>query len=304
LSFNLYMMNLWIGLCKGAHGLPTDLVDYGYCIRAMERTFANSDLNEVKPELIASSSSLGHTILLEWKEGPNTRHDQLSRYSRVHTGDICDKALIPPSECKEHDVVIIGKREFQERLEHGLRNGGFSFPLLLVSQNCIQLVLNEFRRKQLNEVFHRGLTYEPDKIPVSYVPFDVDSTLDLVGESVIPKVLEYMHKRKSQVLLEDLSRDIVPMYSLMGPDYRKQMREKVKRVMRKASETKFSHYLIRNREAKALAPTASAPTETWDIVNNPISLSTDKRTQEYQRLRGLQSAFLQDLRSGQERLPF
>ncbi|RLC64196.1 MAG: hypothetical protein DRI48_07805 [Chloroflexi bacterium] len=293
------MMNLWIGLCKGAHGLPNDFINHGYCIRAIERTFANSDMNDVKPELIASSSSLGHTMLLEWKEGPNTVHDQLLRYSRVHTEDICDKALVPPSECKAHDVVVIGKLGFQERLELGLRNGGFPFPLLLVGQNNIQLAMNTFQRSQLNEIFQRGLTYEPDTVPMSYVPFDVDSAPDLVGESVIPKVLEYMHQRKSQVLLESLCHDVVPMYSLMGPDYKEQMRKKVKRVMRKASETKFSHYLKWNSEAKALTST-----DTWDIVNNPISLSTDKRTQEYQRLRGLQSAFLQDLRSGQERLPF
>jgi hypothetical protein len=82
-NLNLALMNLFVGMCKGVIGLPRDFRKLQYVDKWIELRFANVDQEQVAPELIVSSRLLNHTILFEWKTGPNFAADQLRRCSRV-----------------------------------------------------------------------------------------------------------------------------------------------------------------------------------------------------------------------------
>jgi hypothetical protein len=128
-------MNLFIGMCKGVVGLPRNFRNLGYVDKWIELRFANSEQEQVTPELIVASRRIDHTILFEWKSGPNTEADQLRRYAGVTTADLRERAHLPPEETKAHDVAIIGRQEFAERFVIGIERGGYRFPVLLVSDD-------------------------------------------------------------------------------------------------------------------------------------------------------------------------
>lgn len=87
-NFNLTMINLWIGMCRGVAGLPRDLKELGYVDKSIELRFRNQDMETVCPDLIIASDGLPHTLLFEFKSGANTEEDQLRRYSRVNQNDL------------------------------------------------------------------------------------------------------------------------------------------------------------------------------------------------------------------------
>src|ERR1019366_2908970 len=106
LDFNLKMLNLWIGLVKGVSGIPSDFRTFGYKLHSIEQPVRNADGDICKPEMVACSEKLGHSLLFEWKDGPNLVDDQLRRYSRLDSKCLVDFAFIPKSAASKFDVVI------------------------------------------------------------------------------------------------------------------------------------------------------------------------------------------------------
>ncbi len=60
------------------------ILDYGN--KWIELRFANADNEQVVPELIVASRQIDHTILFEWKGGPNTEADQLRKIFQGYYG--------------------------------------------------------------------------------------------------------------------------------------------------------------------------------------------------------------------------
>ena len=106
-NLNLALMNLFVGMCKGLAGLPRDFRNLQYVDKWIELRFANTDQEQVAPELIVSSRRLNHTILFEWKSGPNLEADQLRRYSRVTQDDLSERAALAIEETGSHDVAVV-----------------------------------------------------------------------------------------------------------------------------------------------------------------------------------------------------
>lgn len=293
LNFNLEMFNLWIGLCRSAAGLPGDLRRLGYDAVRIEYKFTNSRREVVVPELILSSMPEKHTALLDWKEGANVESDQLDRYSRITPEDLADKAFVPSSAVSLHDVAIIGRMEFVERLKKGIEEGGHAFPLLVVEHDGIVLAANEFSNPSLNEVFTPKLEIDFSQQPTLFVPFDQDSELWVVAERVMPEVLVYMLERRPRVLLAALAQDTVETWTIMGRAHQDRLRSKIKVVLRQASGHEFRKYLRYNRAASSRTRTA-----VWDIANNPLDLTLDRRSREFRHLQRQQERFIEALRTG------
>jgi hypothetical protein len=291
------MLNLWIGMCRGAKGLPTHLRDLGYDDKWIELSFANSEMETVVPDLIVSSRRTQHTLLLEWKSGANTEPEQLRRYSRVTPDDLRTQAALSEAEYKSHDVTVLGKSEFADRLKIGINEGKYGFPLLVLEDAGLRLVHNQFVCQDLNGIFIHLLKIDLSKIPESFVPFDQDSELWEIAYHIIPRILVYMHQRDNQVLLDGLAWDTVATWKIMSGPHRKALREKMSCVLDEAARAEFSKYLLRNTQADK-----RAQTKVWDIMNNPLDLQTKKHSQAFQVLKLQQSKFIERLRRGGQAL--
>jgi hypothetical protein len=293
-SFNLRMLNLWIGLCRGAAGLPKELRKLGYQDKAIEFAFNNSKNEAVVPELIACSRPLKHTMLLEWKSGNNTDDSQLKRYANVTSADIRGRVAAATGAHDSHDVVVVGEASRCERLEKGL-SGKYSFPLLGVDSSGIALRLNTFVEPRLARVFSPKLQINESRWPVSFVPFESTSPLWVVAESVIPAVLESFHSGDSVLLLNALLPEVVDAWNIMSDAEQKRMRTAVQQVITAAARRHFSRFLKRNREYERTRRSIG-----WDIVNNPLDLTSSRKSREFRRLKTLQFDFIEHLRTGKD----
>jgi len=287
LSFNLTMLNLWIGLCRGVRGLPRDLKELGYVDKWIELKFANQDLEAVCPDLMVASEEVNHALLLEFKSGANTEPDQLRRYSRVTQNDLVVRAQISREATHSHDVTIVGKSEHSKRLCIGISDGGYQFPLLLADEDGLVLGHNQFRVRQLNSLFSLRLQIDWSRVPSMFVPIDRDSELWEVAEVVMPKVLGYMTELRPLARVGEICQDICNTWGIMDEPARNELRSKVREVLRVAVRRHFKPYLrlVISRDSV-------------EIRNNPLDLQPDKRTAAYRRLRTAQRDLIENLRTG------
>ena len=292
-NYNLFLLNTWIGLCRGVVGLPREIHSLGYREQWIELRFQNSEDRTVRPEVILSSSLQYHTLLLEWKEGPNTDDDQLERYSFVTTQDLIQRVFIPPDDATNHDVCIIGLAEHEDRLRIGIRNGGYSFPLLLIEKDGFSLSMNQFTASEVTKVFTPKLVIDFNKAPTQIVPFDHNSEPWEIAERIMPKVIEYMFKRIPIFLLEQLANDRMPLWNIMDPGYKGDLRRKIQCILEDAERHEFQGYFSRNRsvESRTHSP-------TWQILHQPSSMKFDKRSREYRKLITRHRRFINALRTG------
>lgn len=288
LTFDLILLNLWIGMCRGVAGLPRNLRLLGYKDTWIEKKFPNQDLEPVCPDLVVASEKVKNTLLLEWKSGANTESDQLRRYSRVTQSDLETRAFIARDASHSHDVVIIGRSEYGDRLRIGIEHGHFPFPLLLVAMDGIGLSYNAFKVPQLNALFSPKLELDLRRVPSRFVPLDASSDLWEVAEVVMPKVLQYMTERRSRVDIAVVCQDICDTWSIMGQPARQAVTEKLVEAIRQASRMHFKKYIR-----------LAANRGSFEIINNPLDLTSSKRTAVYKKLLSAQKSLLQAMRTGQ-----
>jgi hypothetical protein len=290
--FNLTLLNLFIGLCKGARGLPTILRQHGYEALWVEYKFSNSLNQDVVPDLILASEPRAHSLLFEWKSGANLDQDQLDRYSRITAEDLRTRAFLRGRSADHFDITVVAKGEYIDRILIGIRGGPYTFPVLIVMSDRILLKENLFTSQELNQVFGAGLEIDWDTVPMSYIPFDRESPLWMLGEKVIPKILEYMVRREPRISLDDIAREVVPTWKILGQNCQKEMKAKIAEVIRQAEQHEFRDYLRYNRDMRGSLG------QTWEITNTPRDLRDDKRYTAWRKLETLQKEFLEALRKG------
>jgi len=300
---NLTLLNLFIGMCRGERVLPDVLRRLQYKEHSIECKFQNSENETVQPELILASELKAHSLLFEWKAGANMDDDQLRRYSKITTEDLKQRALIGGQAPNKFDVTIIGLDDNMERLLIGIRNGQYRFPVLAASADTLLLKENSFACLELNQVFQVGLNIDWKLIPMNYVPFDKESDLCIIAEKVMQSVVEKMHRREPRIGVEDVASDSVKTWRILDDSCRQTIRGKIKTILSKASRYEFRGYLKYNREMSRKG------TATWDVVNNPIELDSDKRNKGFKKINSITERFLDALKTGkhsngQDPLPF
>ncbi|MPZ48251.1 MAG: hypothetical protein GEU75_02880 [Dehalococcoidia bacterium] len=281
------MLNLWIGLCRGVAGLPRDFYDLGYHDKWIEYSFANQDLAHVAPDLIIASKQTQHAILFEIKSGANTDNEQLTRYSRVSQDDLVRRAALQQNEAAQHDVAVMGSAEHQDRLETGVTESGFAFPLVLADKDGIYLHLYSFKTPSVDGVLTPRLEIDMDQVP-AFVPVDVESTIVTLAEVVIPYVITSLFQRPAQIRLESICMGICPAtWDSMGTEPKGVIRGKVRDVLRRASTARFvdTFHFTNN--------------DILEIRNNPLELGARMQSREFQSLKRRQEEFLQDLHGQQ-----
>lgn len=288
------MLNLWIGLCRGEAGLPTDIRRLGYKHEWIEYEFQNSIGEPVKPELIIASDRYSHAVMFEWKEGPNTEGDQLKRYSMVVSDDLIKKAALNPSVASVHDVCIVGLINHIPRLSKGIKNGNYSFPLIGVEEDGLSLQENDFAVNELTGVVSPKLAIDFSKVPTQLVPFDHNSQYWEIAERIIPQIIVYMTRGEPRFILEKLLDDCAPVCkSVLAPSYRHDLATKVQHVINEASRHEFKGFFKRDKKSESRTHSA-----TWEIKYNPMALLFDKRSVEFRKLQRLQAQFINALRTG------
>jgi hypothetical protein len=288
-NFNLLILNLWIGLCRGAVGLPRFFKERGYVAHYIERAFKNQDSKTVCPEIMLLSPILRHTIMVESKSGANTEADQLHRYSRVTKLDLQRKAYVPVDACEQHDCVIVGLSQHWPRLQIGIEEGDYPFPLLVADDDGLALVHNEFRVSEVNAVFTPKMHVDWSMVPMQFVPINNESEDAEIAEAVMPLVIELMHAGETRITPDQICVRMCTTWSLMGKEGQSQMKAVVRSIFVEAAREEFSEFFqFQAGEIGALR-----------ITNNPLELDTPKTALAFRQLLKAQQLMLKRFRTGQ-----
>lgn len=292
-NFNLEMMNLIIGMCKGVAGLPRHFFELGYSNRAIEFKFANSDGKTVVPELIIASQTLRHAVLFEWKSGKNTEAEQLRRYSGVTREDLHERVYLLPSESESHDIAIVGIDSYRESIIKTIERDGYSFPVLLAVPEGVEIIRNKFRANDLDRAFRPRLNLSWENVPRAFFPVDKESDLWEFAELIIPEIVGSMTQGESRILFTRLASKAFPLWDDVDAHYQKELRLKILQVMDRASRGEFRRYLRRNKPIES-----RTHTPTWDITSNPFIGHDRAMRTEQRRMLKLQSSFIESLKDG------
>jgi hypothetical protein len=284
------MVNLWIGLCRGAEGLPTAIKDHGYREQAIEQQlFVRGMESTVTPEILLYSERLRHTILLEWKSGDNTEADQLERYNAITEDDLRERAYIPAVACEQHDITLIGKAESVERLKIGVEAGKYRFPMLSADERGLQLFFNTFSIDQLNQLFAEVFAIDWEAVPDRYVPIDSESQTWEVASEVLPVLVEAMTDRNPRLHVEVIATQICRLsWSHMGRGGKEGIKARIREALTTAAAEELSEYLAWEAGGDGAVR----------IRNNPIEADPAQRTRALKKLRRQGAALIARLRAG------
>ena len=106
----------------------------------------------------------------------------------------------------------------------------------------------------------------------------------------MPALLKHMHKRLGRVTAKELCADTMPTFHILSTDYQNDITKGVAAILDEAAKGHFRPYLKRGKTVGGV--------RAWDIVNNPLDLTADRRSKDFQRLRRLQEKLIRDLKAG------
>ncbi len=295
MGFSLTMVNLWIGLCRGAAGLPRALQALGYEDRLIEWQFRTDSGEQVCPDLVVASKACGHCLLLEFKGGENADEGQLHRYAGVTQETLQSLAFLQPEETSTHDTVVVGAAEHRRRLVLALTKAKEQFPLLVSYAHSLKLAAHSIREARTNALFQdRGLRVDLSTAPMGFVPFDGESEDWEIAEVVGPILLEYMNMRRSRILVDEICEEVFTLvWAAMGTPARDTARSRVRSVLLMLADECFAEY-VRCEGGRKF--------EGVIVVQNPLEFLSDRRTAAFQKLRRSLGDFVESVRTGVRRL--
>jgi len=293
LNFNLKVKNLFIGLCTGIAGLPTVLRELAYRVKWVEFNFQNSKDKIVKPELIFTSDKLQNTVMLESKAGGNIEKEQHDRYCDVTKDDLRERAFIEPKCLNYVDITYVVPEYVAEKASSAFDKFSVGFPLLSISLKNIGLRKNSFSNAEVTSLFKAGLSINYEEIPCHFIPFDNESPVWIVAEKIVPIVLNFLYDNKSFFTSQEILEKLIPMWSNLSNEEKREMRQKVSKVLRISAEYEFKGFIRKN-----INITRRTHTDTWDIEVNPLKRKPSKRVRVWKQLQNRQKLFIERLKTG------
>jgi hypothetical protein len=182
--------------------------------------------------------------MVESKSGKNTDADQLTRYARIDSKDLIQRAFIAPDGARAHDVTVVGEETHESTLAKGITDGGHSFPLLVATASGLALRLNDFQVASLTAAFTPELTMDWGQSPTGFVPIDAASEVWEAAAVVLPAVVSNMTIGATSVLVPQLAMNVCPLtWKLLGKPGREAVSAKVAGALEEAAANEFAGIL-------------------------------------------------------------
>jgi hypothetical protein len=190
-------MNCIIGMCKKNENWVDAISKLGYEVQIIEQTIHTSSGNAVKPDVIASSNVLLHSLVFEVKGGKSIEEDQLERYSGLMANDlrwvtwneVYDKVRL------QLDVCICDLIENHQYIKMANKR----FPMLTFSSTELAKE-GMFENHTLNETFKNPISLTGMLQPLSYYPFSEEDEIPYIAIHVIRSILSIILKNSKRGL--------------------------------------------------------------------------------------------------------
>jgi len=182
-------MNYIIGMCKKNKNWVTVLADLGYDAQIIEQRITTSSGDAVKPDIVAVSNRLIHSLVFECKGGTTVDVNQLRRYSTLTTENLLRWITIFDRSNLQFDVCISDLKENHRYIKS--RNQ--LFPMLTFGPKQL-LKTRDFKNSKLNDTFKESISLKQKIAPLSYYPFSEEDTDSYIAIHVVRALLSIVMK--------------------------------------------------------------------------------------------------------------
>ena len=187
-SKHTILMNYVIGMCQKTQHWIQVLDKLGYEVQIIEQKIHTAKDEIVKPDVIATSNTLLHSLVFELKGGKSIDKDQIERYFTLVPSDLRWVTIYD----KEHlrmDVCICDLEEYHS----SIKQTNNVFPMLTFSDSLLTKE-GSLKLDKLNELFNKPISLEGMLKPYSYYPFSDEDDQAYIAIHVIRTIVSILQK--------------------------------------------------------------------------------------------------------------
>jgi hypothetical protein len=254
ISFNLQILNLMIGLFKDHpfyRPTSSNIKTLGYYLSGVERGFYVGR-RETTPEIMASSSISGHTLMIEstfQNSLNNSKQNQIENYLKVSQKELSGSAGLPSADCLINTTWVIvrqsGISNYQVIDSWPKTNG---FILSSFNPNAS----TGFQLKQLHGAFldtdlDRLLKPEINfaRIYQGYVTIPTDNlNLEYLAQPTMQLFASFIVKNRFEFNIEDIAKGLIPVWSEFNYEKRKSVITGIDKLFSTLKKKSYSENLI------------------------------------------------------------
>jgi hypothetical protein len=173
-----------------------------------------------------------HLVQCEAKAGANVEERQARAYAAVTAKDVVQAAYVDLKTRVEPtlETLYVCLVEHVERIKQGLQAANLAFPVLAIGRSRIELYDSENASRLLSDGFASGLRLSAP--PTRIIPFDHDTSVDVIKGHVLPTLVSMMASRVGHVSLTSLTEQTAKHYPLCGHREQQRLRIKVEAAVR------------------------------------------------------------------------
>jgi hypothetical protein len=113
-----------------------------------------------------------------------------------------------------------------------------------VASGAITRIENDFSNAPLNEAFSPSLSVNWDLVPNNFLPVDHESEDWEFAEYLIPEIIVSILQRETILRFDDIAPTFIRHWQLINGKYKTQLLDRIQRVAKLASQTRFSPYFV------------------------------------------------------------
>jgi hypothetical protein len=233
------LMNAIIGMCKKNINWVSVLADLGYDIQIIEQTMNTSTGDAVKPDVVAASNQLLHSLVFDAKGGITIDPDQLRRYSTMKPEDL-RWVSVWDRQHLQFNVCICDLLENHNLIK---MSNTAQFPMLTFGSEILSKE-GKFNVQKLNEVFQNPIDLTGKLPPLSYYPFsDMDETPYIamhVIRAILSITMKNIKSRSSEISEEKIitfdevvATKFNPVWKALSSEHKKALKAKIIEVIKR-----------------------------------------------------------------------
>jgi hypothetical protein len=232
------LANYLIGMCKKSESWITILADLGYNAEIIEQKINTSSGDTVKPDLVATSNRLVHSMVFECKGGIAIDVDQLRRYSSLTPENLLRWISVFDRANLQFDVCICDLAENHSYIKVVNQH----FPMLTFSSEEL-IKERDFKREKLNEAFKEPISLKGKIPPLLYYPFSEEDTDSYIAVFVIRALLSIAIKsiKGGPDVFEDkiisfdevVAHNFNHVWKALSLEHRRSLKEKIREVIKR-----------------------------------------------------------------------
>ncbi len=271
-NFRLSVVNLLVGMCRGAPGVSGALRRLGYRDVWLSRRLGRDPRARSHPVLVLASRRTRHSLLVEVTGDPEIDPGRLERYATLTAVELRQGMQLSREQTETYGFAVFGRERHRETLRACVGQGEVRPTLILETAEGLVLDANPFAKVALTHIFQPLLAVDWDTTPLSWIPFDHESSSVEVAGAVVPEVVRHLLHGASRIEVDEVCRRQV-LWNLTTATGRRKLRRRIVDVLADAASGEM-HAYFRLRDDVIEGAAAKGRGAAEGESRTPVNLKT------------------------------